>query len=75
LGRTILIREKYNHYYGKEMNEMKKTDLSKIDFGSLIAPVIMGVGAFVGAVMDNKKNQKIDELIEKIDNLENNKES
>ena len=27
------------------MNEMKKTDLSKIDFGSLIAPVIMGVGA------------------------------
>jgi hypothetical protein len=75
LGRTILIREKYNHYYGKEMNEMKKTDLSKIDFGSLIVPVIMGVGAFVGAVMDNKKNQKIDELIEKIDNLENNKES
>ena len=54
---------------------MKKTDLSKIDFGSLIAPVIMGVGAFVGAVMDNKKNQKIDELIKKIDNLENNKES
>ena len=54
---------------------MKKTDLSKIDFGSLIVPVIMGVGAFVGAVMDNKKNQKIDELIEKIDNLENNKES
>lgn len=54
---------------------MKKTDLSKIDFGSLIVPVIMGVDAFVGAVMDNKKNQKIDELIEKIDNLENNKES
>lgn len=54
---------------------MKKPDLSKIDFGSLIAPVIMSVGAFVGAVMDDKKNQKIDELIEKIDNLENNKES
>jgi hypothetical protein len=75
LGRTLLIREKYNHYYGKEMNEMKKPDLSKIDFGSLIVPVIMGVGAFVGAVMDNKKNQKIDELINKIDNFENDKES
>ena len=54
---------------------MKKLDVSKIDFGSLIVPVITGVGAFVGAMMDNKKNQKIDELIEKIDNLKNNKES
>lgn len=54
---------------------MKKLDLSKIDFGSLIVPVITGVGTFVGAMMDNKKNQKIDELIEKIDNLKNNKES
>lgn len=53
---------------------MKKPDLSKIDFGSLIIPVIMGVGAFLGAVMDNKKNQKIDELIEKVDNLETNKD-
>ena len=47
---------------------------NKIDFVSLIIPVIMGVGAFVSTVMDNKKNQKIDELIEKVDNLENNKE-
>lgn len=53
---------------------MKKPDLSKIDFGSLIIPVIMGAGAFLGAVMDNKKNQKIDELIEKVDNLETNKD-
>lgn len=47
---------------------------NKIDFGSLIVPVIVGVGAFITAVMDDKKNQKIDELIEKIDNLETNKE-
>ena len=53
---------------------MKKLDLSKIDFGSLIIPVLMGVGACVGAMMDNKKNQKIDELIEKVDNLEANNE-
>lgn len=52
----------------------KKFDLSKVDFGSLVIPVVMGVAAFVGAVMDNKKNQKIDELIEKVDNLETNKE-
>lgn len=53
---------------------MKKPDLSKIDLGSLIIPVIMGVGTFIGAVMDNKKNQKIDELIKKVDNLEINKD-
>ena len=53
---------------------MKKPDLSKIDFGSLVIPVVMGIATFVGTVMDNKKNQKIDELIEKVDNLETNKE-
>ena len=45
---------------------MKKPDLSKIDFGSLIVPVIMSVGAFVGAVMDNKKNQKMKNLRKEI---------
>lgn len=53
---------------------MKKINLSKIGIGDLIIPVVMGVGAFVGAVMDIKKNQKIDELIEKVDNLETNEE-
>lgn len=38
-------------------------------------PVIMGVAAFITAVADNKKNQKIDELIEKVDKLENKEEA
>ena len=42
----------------------------KIDIGNLVIPVIMGVATFIGAVMDNKKNQKIDELIEKVDNIQ-----
>ena len=52
----------------------KKFDLSKIDFGKFAIPVIMGLGAFISAIAYNKKNQKIDELIEKVDNLESNKE-
>ena len=46
---TRLIRENRINFNEKEVNDMKK----KIDFGSLIIPVIMGVGAFVSAVMDN----------------------
>lgn len=52
---------------------MKKPNLSKIDFGAIVLPVLMGLGTFIGAVMDNKKNQKIDELIEKVDNLKSTK--
>ena len=52
---------------------MKKPDLSNFDFGFLAAPIILAIGAFVGAVKDNQKNKKIDELIEKIDNLETEK--
>ena len=49
-------------------------DKSKINFKDLFIPIIIGMGAFIGAVMDNKKNQKIDELIEKVDTLETNDE-
>lgn len=41
----------------------------KIDFKSLIIPIVIGIGACVGAIMDNQKNKKIDELIEKVDSL------
>ncbi len=73
---VLAFRDFYNSFNGKEdMDLKKKVDVSKIDFGSLLMPVIMGVAAFVTAVADNKKNQKIDELIEKVDKLENKEEA
>lgn len=68
---VLAFRKNYNSFNGKEDMDLKK----KIDFGSLLMPVIMGVAAFVTAVADNKKNQKIDELIEKVDKLENKEEA
>lgn len=44
--------------------------MKKIDFKNLIIPIVMGIGACVGAIMDSQKNKKIDELIEKVDSLE-----
>ena len=49
---------------------MKKPNLSNINFGNLIIPIVMGVSTFLGVITDNQKNKKIDELIEKVDGLE-----
>ena len=51
---------------------MKKFELDKL--GCLIVPVIVGIAACANAVTENNKNQKINEMIEKIDNLKINKE-
>lgn len=51
---------------------MKKFELDKL--GCLIVPIIVGIAACANAVAENDKNRKIDEMIEKIDNLETNKE-
>ena len=73
---VLAFRKNYNFFNGKEDIDLRKIlDVSKIDFGILLMPAIMGVAAFVTAVADNKKNQKIDELIEKVDKLENKEEA
>lgn len=73
---VLAFRKNYNSFNGKEDIDLrKKVDVSKIDFGSLLMPAIIGVAAFITAVADNKKNQKIDELIEKVDKLENKEEA
>ena len=65
---ALTFRQNYTAFNERRMDMSKK-----FDFRDYVIPVVMGVAAFVGAVMDNKKNQKIDELIEKVDNLETNK--
>lgn len=50
----------------------KKFEVDKLS--CFFVPIIVGIAACANAVAENRKNQKIDEMIEKIDNLETNKE-
>ena len=46
----------------------------KFKFKSLLIPLIIGAGACISAIVDSKKEDKMDELIDKIDRLETSKE-
>lgn len=39
-----------------------------------IVPAVLGLAAFLTGVTDYQRNKKIDELIEKVDGMENEKE-
>lgn len=39
-----------------------------------IVPAVLGLAAFLTGVSDYQRNKKIDELIEKVDSIENDKE-
>lgn len=46
----------------------------RFNLSMVIVPALIAVGAFANAIADNAKNKKIDELIEKIDNLDSSSE-
>ena len=51
---------------------------NKIKIGSIkefILPAILGIATFYTAIADKKKEEKIDQLIEKVDQLENKGEA
>lgn len=69
----FVFRYNYNLYY-EEVRTLK----NKIKIGSIkefILPAILGVAAFYTAIADKKKEEKIDQLIEKVDQLENKGEA
>lgn len=47
----------------------------KFDFTKLIVPVLLAGAAFVEAYLDGRREEKMDELIERIDKLENKEEN
>lgn len=46
----------------------------KVNLKNYILPVLIGAGALISAITDQRREEKIDELIEKIDNLESKEE-
>lgn len=44
--------------------------IKKFDFTKLIVPVLLAGAAFVDAYLDGRREDKMDELIERIDKLE-----
>lgn len=50
---------------------MKKFDIKGLS--SIAMAIVMGIAAFATAIGDKQKNEKIDELIEKVDKLTNKK--
>lgn len=43
----------------------------KFDFTKLIVPVLLAGAAFVDAYLEGRREDKMDELIERLDKLEN----